>query len=82
MKCLVYQTVTKEDGFIFHLFETEMGRRFYMTLRHNSDMGENQQDALGLNRRQYYIYGYAVNVLRTSIKTDSDREIATEDQDV
>ena len=57
MHCLVYQTITTPDGFLFALYGPKAGRRHYLTLLRDSGWEDVLETCLNINSRQFYVYG-------------------------
>lgn len=55
--CLVYLTNTIPDGLILYMYGPEEVRRHEMTISSKSNLDENMQVALVIEREKLYIYG-------------------------
>lgn len=68
INCLIYQTITKQDGIILSLYDSEVERRYDMMLLCNRGFEQRQQKILFIYEQQYYNNDYAAYVRRTCIQ--------------
>jgi len=78
--CFTYQTITKPDGLVFHVYGPEEGRRHDLTLYRKRGMDTLRQQHLSLDNTQYFIYGDAAYMLRPWIQIPFPRSLAAEPQ--
>lgn len=69
MHCLMYQTITTPDRFIFHLYGPVEGRQPDAYLYRQSGIDDDLRVRLCINNEQHYIYGDKAYVLRPWMET-------------